>query len=360
MDNLLVSALHSAATDSIAQPQILVIAHAPGILTVVADERLQTLAQFRGFRPQAFQGGDHLLHLAGPQVFGNLMNPAVGLCGILSETQTGKGPSVFQGMPKIEDFATVHKHRGAVPDPFGGVPSGSAYDHDDGVVRVQPTQFPQLSVQAPKDLVGFSQAGDQKSSHHRPVPGRSFDSFAGRQQYAGVDLAEMALFDNRQSGQSCSACPPAAVSAHLHSQRATVDSQDHRRRSMIYRSTFTAAVGVILAQSLAVAGRRPPQSLHHPPPTHGADRDRGVTEPTVTPVRREPLRPAVPTDEPKSRKCVPVPRPEDPTRVDVPVCSASNGTVPQRPEAAPSAPARKPDAYRDKSWAGRMVDTPVP
>src|ERR1017187_9755261 len=45
MDNLLVSALHSAATDSIAQPQILVIAHAPGILTVVADERLQTLAQ---------------------------------------------------------------------------------------------------------------------------------------------------------------------------------------------------------------------------------------------------------------------------------------------------------------------------
>src|ERR1035441_2263057 len=75
MDNLLVSALHSAATDSIAQPQILVIAHAPGILTVVADERLQTLAQFRGFRPQAFQGGDHLLHLAGPQVFGNLMNP---------------------------------------------------------------------------------------------------------------------------------------------------------------------------------------------------------------------------------------------------------------------------------------------
>src|ERR1017187_4045487 len=75
MDNLLMSALHSAATDSIAQPQILVIAHAPGILTVVADERLQTLAQFRGFRPQAFQGGDHLLHLAGPQVFGNLMNP---------------------------------------------------------------------------------------------------------------------------------------------------------------------------------------------------------------------------------------------------------------------------------------------
>src|ERR1035437_6855326 len=49
MDNLLVSALHSAAADSIAQPQIFVIAHASGILTVVADQRLQALAQFRGF-----------------------------------------------------------------------------------------------------------------------------------------------------------------------------------------------------------------------------------------------------------------------------------------------------------------------
>src|ERR1017187_9002626 len=127
MDNLLVSALHSAAADSIAQAQIFVIAHASGILTVVADQRLQALAQFRGFRPQALQSGDHVLHLAGPQVFGNLMNPAVGLCGILSEPQTGKGPGVFKSMPKIENLATTHKHRGSVPDPLGAV----AYNHYD-------------------------------------------------------------------------------------------------------------------------------------------------------------------------------------------------------------------------------------
>jgi hypothetical protein len=140
-------------------------------------------------------------------------------------------------------------------------------------VRVHPTQFPQLRVQAPKDLVGFSQAGDQKSSNHRPAPGRGFDSFTGQQQNAGFDLAEMTLFDNRQGGQWGSAYPPTTVRADLHSQRATVYSQDHRRRSMVYRSSFTSAVGVILAQGLAVAGRRLSQSLRQPPHTHGADRD---------------------------------------------------------------------------------------
>jgi hypothetical protein len=82
---------------------------------------LQTLAQFFGFRSQAFQGCDYVLHLAGPQVFGNLMHPAVGLCGIFSVTQAGKGPGVFQGMPKIEDFATMHERRSSVPEPLGAV-----------------------------------------------------------------------------------------------------------------------------------------------------------------------------------------------------------------------------------------------
>src|ERR1035441_2387488 len=84
------------------------------------------------------------------------------------------------------------------------------------------------------------------------------------------------------------------------------------------------------------------------------------TGPPGPPVHTAPLWPATPADEPKSRKCVLVPRPEDPTRVDVPVCNASNDTVPERPEAAPSAPARKPDAHRDKSWVGHTVGTPAP
>ena len=196
------------------------------------------------------------------------MDPAVGLCGIFSVTQAGKGPGMFQGMPEIEDFATVHKHRGSVPDPFGAV----AHDHDHSA-RVHPTQFPQLRVQAPKDFVGFSQTGDQKSPDHRSAPGRGFDSFPGQQQNAGFDLAEMALLHHRQGGQWFHAYPPAAVRADLHSQRATIDSQDHRRRRLLYRSTLTPAVGVILAQGLAVAGCRLSPSLCHPPHTHGADRD---------------------------------------------------------------------------------------
>src|SRR5260370_9715118 len=72
-----------------------------------------------------------------------------------------------------------------------------------------------------------------------------------------------------------------------------------------------------------------------------------------------PPRPA-PNDEPTNHKCALVPRPEDPTRADVPVCRASNGTVRERSAVAPSGPARKPDEHRDNSWVGRIADTPAP
>ena len=65
MDNLLMGTLHGTAADPLAQSQILVIAPAPGILTVVTDERLQALAQLRRFRPQPLQPGDYILHLSG-------------------------------------------------------------------------------------------------------------------------------------------------------------------------------------------------------------------------------------------------------------------------------------------------------
>ena len=81
----------------------------------------------------------------------------------------------------------------------------------------------------------------------------------------------MAFFDNRQGGQGIRAHPSAAVSADLHSQGATVDSQNHRRRRLLHRSTFTPAVGVVLAQGFTVIGRRLAQSLCHPPHPHGAD-----------------------------------------------------------------------------------------
>jgi len=76
------------------------------------------------------------------------------------------------------------------------------------------------------------------------------------QQNAGLDLAEMALFDNRQGGQwfrpqgvGGGACGP-------HSQRATVDYQNHRWRWLLYRGAFAPAVGILPAQGLTVVGRR--------------------------------------------------------------------------------------------------------
>ena len=84
------------------------------------------------------------------------------------------------------------------------------------------------------------------------------------------DFAEMALFD-WQWRQRFGAYPSAAMSADLHSQRTAIDSQDHHWGSLLHGGALTPAVGVILAQSLAVAGRCLSQSLCHSPHTHSAD-----------------------------------------------------------------------------------------
>ena len=65
------------------------------------------------------------LHLAGAQVRGDLMDPAVGLLGSLPIIQPSKGPGMFHGVPKIQNLAAPHKHLGPVPDPLGSV----THDH---------------------------------------------------------------------------------------------------------------------------------------------------------------------------------------------------------------------------------------
>ena len=104
-----------------APPQVLVIVHAGGIAAVVANQALQLFAQFRGSRPHTLQLCDDLLDLAGPQIFGHLMNPAVGLLRSFPVIRSGKVPGMLQGMPKIQNFAAVDKHRGAVPNPLGSI-----------------------------------------------------------------------------------------------------------------------------------------------------------------------------------------------------------------------------------------------
>src|SRR5947209_3460519 len=77
------------------------------------------LSRNSGVAAVTLQSGDNFLYLAGPQILGDSMDPAIGLCRSLPVKQAGKPPSMFQSMPEIQDFATMHKQRGAVPDPFG-------------------------------------------------------------------------------------------------------------------------------------------------------------------------------------------------------------------------------------------------
>src|SRR2546425_247309 len=119
MQHLLMRALHGATADAVAQPQIFIVAHAPGMLAVVVDEALQLFAQLRRLRPHALESCDDLLHFAGAQVLSNLMDPTVGLLRLFPVKQPGQVPGMFQGVPKVQDFAAAHKHRGPLPDPLG-------------------------------------------------------------------------------------------------------------------------------------------------------------------------------------------------------------------------------------------------
>jgi len=61
------------------------------------------------------------VHLSGTQVFSDVVNPEVSPLGALSIVQTGQLPGVLEGMPKVKNFATAGKHRGAFPDPLGAI-----------------------------------------------------------------------------------------------------------------------------------------------------------------------------------------------------------------------------------------------
>ena len=49
----------------IAQYQIFIVVHAPGVLAIIGDEALQLLAQLRRLGPHALETRDDFLHLAG-------------------------------------------------------------------------------------------------------------------------------------------------------------------------------------------------------------------------------------------------------------------------------------------------------
>src|SRR5437879_5959652 len=103
------------------------------------------------------------------------MDPADSPWRSFSITQPRKFPGMLHSVPKIEDFAAVHKNRGSVPDPLRSV----THDDHHRVGGIQPTQFPKLRVQSAEDVVGVSQATDQKPAHQRMAPWRGLHPFAG-------------------------------------------------------------------------------------------------------------------------------------------------------------------------------------
>ena len=91
----MVSALHRATADPVAQTQIFIVVHAPGMLAVVGDEALQLFPQLRRLGPHAFEARDDRLHLAGAQIFGNAMDPTAGRLRFLPVEQPGHAPSML-------------------------------------------------------------------------------------------------------------------------------------------------------------------------------------------------------------------------------------------------------------------------
>src|ERR1035437_6113656 len=104
MHHLLMRALHGATADPIAQTQIFVVVHAPGMLAVVGDETLQLFAQLRRLGPHALEVRDALLHLAGAQVFGDPMDPTTGQLRFLPRIATAPRPRHAPGHARSRGF----------------------------------------------------------------------------------------------------------------------------------------------------------------------------------------------------------------------------------------------------------------
>ncbi len=177
MHDLFMCTFNGSTADPISQPQILVVVHATGVLAVIMDQRIQTRAQLRRLRSKTFQPCDDLLDLSSFEIAGDLVDPLIGLLRSFAVAQTGEVPGVLQGVPEIEDFATVDKPCGPVPDPLRPI----AHDHHHGV-GAEPAQFPQLRIEPVEDRIGVSQTTDQEAPHHRAAARRCFNTLFGQQQ----------------------------------------------------------------------------------------------------------------------------------------------------------------------------------
>ena len=56
--------------------------------------------------------------MAGAQILSEAVDPTLRSPGAFAIAEASKFPSVLQGMPEVEDFATPLKEAGAFPDPI--------------------------------------------------------------------------------------------------------------------------------------------------------------------------------------------------------------------------------------------------
>src|SRR5438093_8279477 len=118
MNDLLVGALDRTTADSVAQAQVLVVAHPMGVFAVVADQLVELLTQLRCARTQPLKLSDNLSDFACAQILRNAVGPSVCLFGAFAISEAGKLPCVLERMPEVEDFAADQEHRCPVPDPL--------------------------------------------------------------------------------------------------------------------------------------------------------------------------------------------------------------------------------------------------
>jgi len=259
-----VGTFDSAAPDPVATSEVLVVAHALRVFRVVANQLFQLLFGLLRGRSEALEADDDLFDLASTQVFGDSMDPPISQLGFSTVLQTGKLPSVFDGMPEVEDLAASYEHPGAIPDPLGTI----ADDNHNGPVA-EPAQLLELRPEALEDDVGRPEAGNQCPSQNGPAPRRWRCSLGGHEKHAGLDLSKVAIFHRRQRLQHLvGRFPVTALLADLHAQSTAVDAQDDRIHSVRPWRGLSVGVAVVLTQGVGVALSRLPEPLNSPPDRH--------------------------------------------------------------------------------------------
>jgi len=136
----------------------------------------------------------------------DLMDPTAGPMRLLPYSKPGHFPSMLQGMPKVEDLAAAHKHRGPVPDPLGSIA-----DDDDPPCPGRPSPTRVVAHTGERRWHRLPQATYQKAAHHRMASGRSFHRSLGNSSTPVLDILESAFLHRGKGGRNLLTLAPFVV-----------------------------------------------------------------------------------------------------------------------------------------------------